>query len=954
MNGPEIATAYLTLVPTLKGAGKKIGQELDGNEVQQAADRAGKKAGERMGAGLKAAIGGALATISVGAIAAFATDAVNSFSELEDSTAAASVVFGKNMGAIIKQSKTASTELGLNQQQVINAANTFGTYGKAAGLSGKELSTFATEQTKLAADLASFKGTSPEQAIEAIGAALRGEMEPIRSYGVLLDDNTLRQEAFKMGLISTTKEALTPQQKTLAVQAAIWKQTGDAQGDFARTSQSTANVAKTLAANTEDLKAKIGAQLAPAFTAARRTANSLLSNFSGLIDQWQAGEGAAGRLRDVLGALGGALASTGRWISEHRVLVLSVVAAWAAIRGGIAVWRGVQAAIALTQAVTLGYSAATYGAAGANLVAGNSAKVYTIITRAQAAAARVAAAGQWLMNAALSANPLGVVILLVGAAVAALLWFFTETEVGRKVVAAAWSGIQAATKAVVQWWTNTALPAIQAFFSGAGKAGESLWTALSKIWGWIDTNVFFPMRVGVLLLRTAFQLGRDKITGFFGDIWSGLKQKWGWIDANVLLPFRLGLLLLREAFRIGKEKIGSYFSSLGSGLGTVWAFVRDKVLAKFQSGLGALKEAFRDAKDGISTIWNELKGIAARPVNFMIEAVYNRGIRSLVGKVFDFLDKKNPLPEVAPIKFASGGWTGPGAKYTPAGIVHADEYVISKAARRRIEAENPGALDYMNRNGRLPGYAAGGSVAELSKAARWWQTLGARVSEFGAWGQPVGQHMAGSLHYSGRAADLNYGPGGENAIEKAFFDKHMSRFRSLFPDLGVLWRTTGHFNHAHIDTGGTSAVGGGGRGGFNPLSVIGDLRALVGTMTRGLANNPYAGMLAGLGKQMVDAPVSWLHDRFGNIAEGAGDLIGAVVRKAGVYDRGGWLPAGGVGVNLTGRPEAVLSPAQSTALMNLADKGGNTRPVSLTFNTARVTPRDVVYALRLAELNDLA
>ena len=99
-----------------------------------------------------------------------------------------------------------------------------------------------------ASDLASARNTSTADAIQAISAGLRGESEPLRRYGVLLDDATLRQEALGLGIIKTTKEALTPQQKVLAAQSAIFKQTTDAQGDFARTSEGMANSQRTAAA----------------------------------------------------------------------------------------------------------------------------------------------------------------------------------------------------------------------------------------------------------------------------------------------------------------------------------------------------------------------------------------------------------------------------------------------------------------------------------------------------------------------------------------------------------------------------------------------------------------------------------------------------------------------------------------------------------------------------------
>lgn len=211
-----------------------------------------------------------LAVSSVGAVAAFVTKTVRDFGELEDATAAAGVVFGDSMSTIKTAAAGAAEQFGISKRQMMDASVTFGTFGKSAGLAGQDLANFSVQMAQLAGDLASFRGGSPEQAIQAIGAALRGESEPIRQYGVLLDDATLRQRAFSMGLIETTKNALTPQQRVLAAQAEILAQTTDAQGDFARTSDSTANTAKRLAAESANLSAEIGQKLAPALVSAQR------------------------------------------------------------------------------------------------------------------------------------------------------------------------------------------------------------------------------------------------------------------------------------------------------------------------------------------------------------------------------------------------------------------------------------------------------------------------------------------------------------------------------------------------------------------------------------------------------------------------------------------------------------------------------------------------------------
>lgn len=239
--------------------------------------------GAAIGGAIGATVGPAIAG-AIGAVRDFVGGSVDAFAELEDSTAAAGVIFGDSMATIIEQSKTAASTLGLSSQQVINAANTFGTYGKSAGLAGDELAGFSTDMTTLAGDLASFKGTTTEQAIEAIGSALRGEAEPIRAYGVLLDDATLKARALAMGIADGTS-ALTPQQKVLAAQAEILAQTSDAQGDFARTMFSTANVAKTFGAETENLQAKLGTTLAPAFTAVRAAGTFMVRGLSAALDE---------------------------------------------------------------------------------------------------------------------------------------------------------------------------------------------------------------------------------------------------------------------------------------------------------------------------------------------------------------------------------------------------------------------------------------------------------------------------------------------------------------------------------------------------------------------------------------------------------------------------------------------------------------------------------------------
>lgn len=273
----EIASSYVSIYPKISsGFGRDLQSQITKasgtafGPIDKKADESGKKAGRKFGDSFRSVSAPLLAGAATVGLLKFISDTTDAYNELQDTTAAAQVTFGDGMDKIIAQSERGAKTLGMSKQQVIDAANAYGGYGEKAGLAGDDLADFSMKLTQVAGDLASFKGKPVEQAIEAIGAGLRGESEPLRAFGVLLDDATLRARALELGLIKTTKEALTPQQRVLAAQAEILAQTTKAQGDFARTAEFGSNVQKTLKAESADLAATIGEKLQPALVAAQK------------------------------------------------------------------------------------------------------------------------------------------------------------------------------------------------------------------------------------------------------------------------------------------------------------------------------------------------------------------------------------------------------------------------------------------------------------------------------------------------------------------------------------------------------------------------------------------------------------------------------------------------------------------------------------------------------------
>ena len=187
-------------------------------------------------------------------------------------------IFGDAAGDIEAFTQNSVEALFITQSVALEGAANFGIFGKAAGLAGEDLSDFSIELLTLATDLASFNNTTVDDAIVSLSAALRGESEPIRRYGVLLNQAVLQQRALSEGIIQEIR-VLTPAERVLAAYAEILAQTTDAQGDAARTADDFANSSRRAAAASVETFAAIAENLIPI---AEIITNAALPSFQGL------------------------------------------------------------------------------------------------------------------------------------------------------------------------------------------------------------------------------------------------------------------------------------------------------------------------------------------------------------------------------------------------------------------------------------------------------------------------------------------------------------------------------------------------------------------------------------------------------------------------------------------------------------------------------------------------
>ncbi|WGW12757.1 tape measure protein [Saxibacter everestensis] len=635
----------------------------------------------------------------------------------------------------------------------------------------------------------------------------------------------------------------------------------------------------------------------------------------------------------------------------------------------------VEAGVAFTQWAAANQGLLTgLGTVIAGLAAGIVA--YTIATRVASAVtitwnaiqtlAKFATAGwavqQRLLNVAMRANPIGLIVTALTLLVTGVVLAYNKVSWFRDGLNVVWAGIKIAVGAVVGWFQTYVAPTLAAVWTGISTAAMWLWqnvftpvfagiaAVVSLWWNYYVKPIFNAVMFVVrnILAPVFTWLWNSIIKPVFGFIgllirtwWAGAKIVFGWVAGfirTVLAPVfnflwtvvKIAFQAIRAIIQIWwnvavkpilngavwffKNVLGPVFTWLWRNIVTpvfngikaiisgVWNNGIKPIFNAVKAGIKTVADAFNVAKDAIGRAWDGIKEKAKKPIKFVLETIIQKGIIDNFNKIAEKF-KVDPISFKAwPVKgFDVGGWTGPGSRLKPAGVVHADEFVVNKKSRRRIESQIPGLLDHMNRTGSVPGYAKGGKVGTLMDAADWWIGKGARASEHPRFGS-VGRHSKNSLHYSGNAVDLNAGPGGQNSTEMRFFDKWMGAFKKAFPGIRVIWRAAGHFNHAHIDTsngadiGNVAGGGGGGGGGFNLLDTL--LKPFTGLKKKlsEVGSSPFAQVAKSAAKQIIGMPIDWIkkNNPVADVGEKIKDVAGRVSNAAAQGKGRAWALAKGV------------------------------------------------------------
>jgi len=334
--------------------------------------------------------------------------------------------------------------------------------------------------------------------------------------------------------------------------------------------------------------------------------------------------------------------STAKWIANTAAIVANRVAqaASAAVTGGAAVAAGVaNTAVVVANRVATAAVAVSMGIVRAATIA------WTAV--------------QWALNAALSANPIGLVVLAIAALVAGIILLWKHSETFRTIVLAVWAAIKVAIKAVADWFMNTAWPIIKAvidfiinYYKFLWKTTVTVWTAIFNavktaitwiknvavaIWTAIVNDITAKINFIRAVITTAINIARNVWNAANNAIRATARADWNAIVSvisgaiNRIKTFVLGVRIIatyvKNAFTNARNAAVGQLNSLintvrslpgriTSALGNLGSLLYNKgqqIIRGFINGIGSMLGAVRDkARSIVHAVTDFLPGSPAK------------------------------------------------------------------------------------------------------------------------------------------------------------------------------------------------------------------------------------------------------------------------------------------------------------------------------------------------------
>lgn len=225
-------------------------------------------------------LGGAIASgvsILTSKVIELGKESIQLASDLVEVQNVVDTTFGQNASQIDEWAKTTLNAYGITELQAKQWSGSMGAMLKSSNIASEDMLIMSTNLAGLAGDMASFYNLDHDNAWQKIRSGIAGESEPLKELGINMSVANLEAYALAQGIKKSFSD-MSQAEQTLLRYNYLMEVSADAQGDFARTSDSFSNQQKLLTNNIKQLSATIASKALPFLTKLYKKANEFVSN----------------------------------------------------------------------------------------------------------------------------------------------------------------------------------------------------------------------------------------------------------------------------------------------------------------------------------------------------------------------------------------------------------------------------------------------------------------------------------------------------------------------------------------------------------------------------------------------------------------------------------------------------------------------------------------------------
>lgn len=540
---------------------------VDDSEVDNGFKRVSNSLGNMktsIGSVVKAAskIGAVVTTVST----ALAAVGVDTAAEVRAEASAFEQTFGDMQNTATKAIGRVAEESGILQTRLNTLGSKIYAFARSSGGDAVESMNLMERALQAAADSAAYYDTSVEQATETLQSFLKGNFANDAALGLSATETTRNAAAMELFGQKYNDLSELQKQETLLKMVEDSQRLSGAMGQASREADGWENVLGNLKESWRQLKAAFGEPILDSVTPMLQNATVAVQNFTAKVD-WEKVANAITQSFDTAVNAVTALADT---IETLAPIIAVAAGAFVSLKAGMEIQhlvQGFQNAQVSISLLTMGLKDTTLAQAALNGTMTVGETIVALLTGKMTLAQLAQAAmtkGQIALNAALNANPIGAVIAVVGALVAAIVVLWNTNEDFRNAVISAWEKIKETI--------SGAVAAIKVFFT------ETIPNAAQTALDWFRS---IPEQMK--------EVGRNLLIG----LWDGITDKVEWLKGKVT-----GVVDIIKGWFTGKDGFDEHSPSKWSR--GVFHYV-------MEGGAEGLSDGLPELMRGVSSVSGRVK-----------------------------------------------------------------------------------------------------------------------------------------------------------------------------------------------------------------------------------------------------------------------------------------------------------------------------------------------------------